>query len=290
MGTSINKDFTCYYYNIELHGERDIPALINSVEEKLSNKQWYEVEKLSDKRYFIHLLNHYDPDIYPKKWTKDSDVRNLKSLEIEEDEALFHDTYIHLSFENTDLLNNSVGIISVMRSGKEIGNAILTTFFKELFSAKDRVIIVSPICYKDHQAYIEKALRVNRMSFQVSAANLQRNLWVSDSEWLSSLFKMKEELGGDTVSFSIFGKQGLKKESIWSFWKKYGSAFKWSTSITIEESWKNVQQKIDEIRFKSVIGLTVTDNDIDRAEVKNSMSTQFILTIQKIEEEYSFKK
>lgn len=284
------KDFTCYYYNLELHGSKDISLLISSAEEKLSNKQWYEIEKLSKNEYFIHLLSNYDPDLYPKKGTKDSDVRNVKSLEIDEDEALFNDIYIHLSFKDTDLLSNSVGVISVLKSGKEIGNLVLVEFFKELFSIKDRVLMVSPICYKNSDEYIKKALRVTRLSFQVSSANLQRNLWVKDEDWLNSIFKLKDELWGDTVSFSISWKWGLKKDSLWSFWRKHGSAFKGSTSITVEEAWKQVQQKIDEIRFKSVVWLTVKDNDLNVLEVKNSMITNFLLTIEKIREEYTSKK
>ena len=273
---SNQKNFTSYYYNLFLHWERDIEQYKHNIEEKLSNMQWYGIEKLDNWDFFVQLLKNYDLDIYPKKWTKDSDIRSLKSLDINDDEMLYLDTYVLISLNYLDILSWSIGIISVLKAWKEIGNPILLEFIRELFGIKIQVLEIQPICYKNSQKYIEQVAKITRLQFQVASANLQKPLGLDDWDGLNKLFEIKDELGWDILSLSISGVDWLKKSAILRFWERFWSTLKGSTFVTIEEAWKQVQQKIDAIRFKSTLPLSIEDNDLNKEEVSRSMNLDFL--------------
>lgn len=287
---SNQKNFASYYYNLQLHWERDIEQYRHNIEQKLNNNQGYEIEKMENWDFFVRLLKNYDLPIYPKKWKKDSDVRSLKSLDINDDEILYLDTYIYISLNHLDILSNSIGIISVLKAWKEIWTPIMLEFILELFWIKTQALEVLAICYKNSQEYIENVSKITRLKFQVASANLQKQIWLEDGDWLSKLFEIKDQLWGDTLSLEISRMDWLKKSAILDFWKKSGSTLKGSTFVTIEEAWKQVQQKIDAIRFKSTIPLNIENNDLNKEEVNRAMSTDFLLTIEKIKQEYSISK
>lgn len=284
------KNFTSYYYNLHLHSERDIEQYSHNIEQKLNNNQGYEIEKMENWDFFVRLLKNYDLEIYPKKWKKDSDVRSLKALDINEDEMLYLDTYILISLNYLDILSNSIGIISVLKAWKEIWTPVMLEFIRELFWIKVQALEVLPICYKNSQEYIKNVSKITKLQFQVASANLQKQIWLQDWDGLNRLFEIKDELWGDTLSLSISGVNWLKKPAILKFWGKFWSTLKGSTFVTIEEAWKQVQQKIDAIRFKSTILLEIENNDLNKEEVKRAMGTDFLLTIEKIKQEYSISK
>jgi len=281
------KDFNCYYYNINLHWEKDTDNYIFEISNKLNNKQWYEIEKINDTNFFVRLLKNYDMDIYPKKWKRNSDVRSLKNLDIEDDEVLYFDTYILISFDNLDIFMNSIWIISVLKSWREIWNLILKTFVKELFNIKNQAFDIKTIPYKNSKEYIEKVNKITRFSFWVAGVNFQKQIWLKEEDWLNAIFKIKDEIWWENLSFSVWDVNWLKKKSILDFYNKRSHSFKGTTYITIEDAWKHVQQKIDEIRFKSILSLVIENNWLLYDDVKYNMIEDFWITIDNIKKEYN---
>lgn len=287
-------EFATYYYAIQIQGELDLEKYIFETKNHLNNKEWYEIEQINNSStYFIKLANKYNANVLPKKWnSKNLDVRTLKTIELEDDEGLFQEMYICLTFECTNLLQNCAWIISVLKSWKQESSGILDAFFKELFKVYNQVLTVNPITYRDQKKYLKSLSKISRLSFKVAWTNLQTQLWVSPKEWLSRLFEIRDELWGDDFTLSILARNGLKKNAVIDFTETYTHVFKNSTATVevVDNMWKRIQQQIDEIRFKSNLSLVVELWALNYEEVKARMVDDMDVTLEQIKVEYSPKK
>lgn len=284
-------EFTTYYYSIQIEGDIDIEKYVSEVTSRLNNQEGFTIEEVEKNSvYFIQLANKYNANVLPKKGnSKNVDIRTLKTIELDDDEWLFLDMYITLSFKEVSLINKSAGIISVLKSWKQESSGILDAFFKEIFKVYNQVLNIIPITYKDQKKYLESLSKINKLSFKVAWANLQTQMWVSSDEWLTAFFDMRDKLWGDDFTLSISWRNGLKKNAVIEFIETYTHSFKNSTASVevLDNVWKRVQQQVDEIRFKSTLSLIVTDGELNFEEVKTRMIDDFATTILQLRAEYT---
>lgn len=282
------KNFTTYYYNISSLWNINYTKAKENINLKLwFNDEGYEIIKIDDDNFFIHLIKKYQSEILPKKWKQD-DINNLKTIELEDWEWLFTDVFIFINLKYNDILSNSLWIIWVLKAGAEISLPLLGNLLQEIFDINNTTTI-EPIFFKNSENYLENNIKkITELSFSIASVNTQRNLWVNDEDWLWKAFKIKEELGWDTLTFSVWAKEWLSIAKIKSFLKKYRHLYSKSPRITVDEFWKIIKQEIDRIRFKSVISLELVKWELNNNDVLISMKKDFDEEIDKIKKEYNY--
>jgi hypothetical protein len=189
--------------------------------------------------------------------------------------------------KNLDIFNNSIWIISVLKSWKEIALGLLNLLFQEIFKTK-QACIVEPVFFKNSDEYIKNVNKITQFSFSVASVNSQRSLGVKNSDWLWEIFKIKDELWWDSLSFMVNSKEWLTKNKIKWFCKNFQHLSIKSPKITVDECWKILKQEIDKIRFKSLINLKLVNRELDKVDIELKMKSDFISTLSKIEEEYLY--
>lgn len=280
------KEFATYYYNVSVLWQIDKDQLIKNLSKKIWNIDWYEIKKTSDNNFFIHCVKKHKFDLFPKKW-KDNDVTKLKTLELEDWEWLFSDIFIYLDTSNLDIFNDSIWVISVLKAWREASHQFLWKLFEEIYSLKETCIVL-PITYKDADKYIESLTKINWFSFSVASANMQRALWVSESDGMWDLFRLKEQLGWDLLNFSISSREWLPKNKIKAFFTTYRHIFAKSPKITVDEVWKHIKQEIDKIRFKSTVSIELEEWELNFEMVETRMQEDFKVELEKIKKEYNY--
>jgi hypothetical protein len=154
------KNFTTYYYNISSLWNINYLKAKENINLKLwFNNEGYEIIKISDDNYFIHLIKKYQSEILPKKWKQD-DINNLKTIELEDWEWLFTDVFIFINLKYSDILSNSLWIIWVLKAGVEISLPLLGNLLQEIFDINNTTTI-EPIFFKNTENYLENNIKKN---------------------------------------------------------------------------------------------------------------------------------
>lgn len=210
------KSFVTYYYNIHKLWEISKNNLIGSLNSKVWNREWYEIRKIPDNYFFIHLVQKHQFDLLPKMGT------------------------------------------------------------------------VVPITYRDNKKYIDAINSINWFSFGIASVDTQRPFWVGEDSDIWDVYKIKEKLWGDTLSFYIWSKEWLSKSKVKAFIQTHKHMFSKSPKITVDQFWKKIQQEVDKIRFKSTIQIELEWRELDFDIVMFKMEEDFNSEISKIKLEYNY--
>jgi len=286
---SITHDFSLYYYNLLFTGDIDNCRLIL--------KNWKDdkviIQKITDDRYFIMTGKQTNETLTPKIGNKDNfKINELKKIDLEEEDELFWYLFIVIDLSCKDILSNSWGIISAFKTTKwEPWIKEVSKFLKDLFDNSN--CWITPIIYKKTTKYDylnSESRLVSNISFKVAGVNPWRKLIGEDDKSLDELFKLKQILGGDEITYSIKSEKDahLKKWSILSFLKKNEETIE-NVIVDIDEFWSKISQRLEKIRFKDSINLAITDRNLESIDkVKEEMNKSFDHTIILIKEEYNF--
>lgn len=281
--------FTVYYYNFLLTSDIEDCKLIldNWKNDKVT------ISKIQDSRYFITTWKTTSETLTPKIGNRDNfKISELKSIDIEEEEELYGYLFILIDFSYNEILSTSWWIISCFKTTKwEPSINEVWTFLKEMFDKKNCGI--QPIIYKkttkyDYLSYKDR--NIQNLTFKVAGVKKWRKLFWDENKSLDDLFELNDILWWEEVSYTIkWGKwKHLIKDAIINFIKGNEATIE-NVSVDIDEIWNKITQKLDNIRFKDSIDVTIKDRDLDSIdEVKNNMNKSFKDIIEKIKEEYNF--
>ncbi|NDK09788.1 hypothetical protein GW846_03345 [Candidatus Gracilibacteria bacterium] len=279
------KEFPLYYYDLNLLGNPiDIDQVVSTLNKiAFGSIDGYKIEKVGEKKFFFTLIQKHDSEVLYKKGKGNNvGVDDLESLGLLEDESLYADIYMYIDFSSNNPFMNSLGIISVLKGGKEPSLALIGKFFCTILGLKN-TITLKTIEYKNREKYFNENL-IRSYSFEIATIKNQKNLGVSGG--LDPVWDLKEQFGGKKMKFTVLDKDGLDKDKILGFQKDQGHNFANSATIEVDEAGKKVQQKIDKIRFKSAVSIQLYNKELNPEIVLSKMQENYLQEIPKIREEY----
>ena len=277
------KDFNCFYYSIETTSNKNLEEVL-----KTCNEQNIIIEDLWSKAFFIEIPYESKRRSIIFSGKQDDDPRSLKPIDIAEGEKFFYKVFVYIDFSENNIFQNSKWIISILKSWHEVSIEGMNQLFRKIFSEDN--LWISPIKYKKWVMEFLKWKTLKKIELKFANPNSWRELFPKSS-CLEDLRKAKEELGGDVLSCII----GTDSHYGINF-KKFKDRFNWNKNyidkasvVVADNFWKEIQQQVDELRFRDIIELTIENKDFNAEQVKQEMWKAFNIKIQEIKSEYFSK-
>ena len=279
--SQIQKDFNCFYYSIDTTSSKSLEDALKSCEE-----QNVIIEELWNQRFFIEIPYESNRTSIIFSGKQDDDPRNLRPIDIAEWEKFFYKVFVYIDFSKSAIFQNSKWIISILKSGHEVSIDGISQLFRKVFSENN--LWISTIKYKKWIVDFLEWRKLKKIELKFANPDYWRPIF---SEWessLESLWKAKEQLGGDILTCTI----GTDSQ-YWITLDKFKQRFTGNKNyidkasvFVADDFWKEIQQQVDELRFRDLINLTIKDRDFIAEQVKEEMWKAFVIKVKEIETEY----
>ena len=281
----MRRDYPSYFYSIWCIKHHDVD-LNQFLKERIWKTEQFIVEKINENQYFVWALKEKDIEVLPKIWDKNlSDIKALKTLELDENQVLYNDVFMIIDLWNKYIMNHSLWIIEVLNIWGKENISIVKKLLDDITWYNIEVL---PICYNNKEKYLsDNRRKITRFSFKIASRNWEIPIiWLDDADWLGKLFKLKDEFNWESLEVIYSNKKWLNSNKVSKLiWKNPCIEFK---EISVEELWKEIDQKINEIRFKDTIQLNVEDKQVI-SDVKLILIESYNKIINEIKEEYKTK-